>query len=287
MYSKICVIGLGTVGSFIAKKLSELETTKSLMLIDYDIVKRENIKTSIYSEEDIGKPKTQAILKKINSNKLIQYRNEKFIEGSTKLKKYDLVIDCRDFTYERKNIIDSRLYISFRHLVIDCRKNVKYTKQHEGKYLAKFNKIELDKALSCTINLIKSGDFDYLLKNQIVQEIPIDYLLTEEKNLVNKYEDIIYDENSLKCQLINFMKNYSQIIDINKNNDLTICIGSKGSQFVQKNILKNSYNSLDDISISFSSIIRTLPFSYNYYLVSLNYYNGRYYVELLPETGSA
>ena len=67
MYSNICVIGLGSLGGYLAKNLSELETMKNLLLIDYDTVEQENIKNSIYSQRDIGKLKTEAILQKIDS----------------------------------------------------------------------------------------------------------------------------------------------------------------------------------------------------------------------------
>jgi len=33
--------------------------------------------------------------------------------------------------------------------------------------------------------------------------------------------------------------------------------------------------------------MQNLPFPYNYYVISVNKYNNSFYVELLPETGSA
>ena len=41
MYGDICLIGIGTLGGFLAKNISELESTKNLTLIDYDIVEKE------------------------------------------------------------------------------------------------------------------------------------------------------------------------------------------------------------------------------------------------------
>ena len=44
MYGDICLIGIGTLGGFLAKNISELESTKNLTLIDYDIVEQKNIR---------------------------------------------------------------------------------------------------------------------------------------------------------------------------------------------------------------------------------------------------
>ena len=88
MYSRICVIGLGALGGFLAKNLSELETTKELLLIDYDTVEQENIKNSIYLKRDIGKLKTDAIIDKLNSEAQVSTLSKKFIEGKTKIEGY-------------------------------------------------------------------------------------------------------------------------------------------------------------------------------------------------------
>lgn len=288
MYSNICVIGLGSLGGYLAKNLSELETTKNLLLIDYDTVEQENIKNSIYSQRDIGKLKTEAILQKIDSNAQVHCINKKYIEGTTKIPKYDLTIDCRDFTYERKDLIDVRLSMSYRNLIIDCRKNVKYLKQHEGKYIERLSKTDLKVAALNTTILIGNGIIRELINKQIVHEIPIDYISEKTKNSVKNNEvDIIYDHNSFEGKLLNLHNNYSSIIDLNKNNDLTICVGSKTSPYLTKTILKNNFNSINDIISNFSSLMKNLPFPYNYYVISLNKYDNVFYVELLPETGSA
>lgn len=289
MYSNICVIGLGSLGGYLAKNLSELETTKNLLLIEYDTVEQENIRNSIYSQGDIGKLKTKAILEKIDgSTAHVHCINEKYIEGSTKIPKYDLTIDCRDFTYERTDSIDVRLSMSYRNLIIDCRKNVKYNKQHEGKYLERLSKTDLKVAALNTTILIGNGIIKELISKQIVHEIPIDYISEKTKNSVKNHEvDIIYDHNSFEGKLLNLHNNYSSIIDLNKNNDLTVCVGSKTSPYLTKTISKNNFNNINDIISNFSSLMKNLPFPYNYYVISLNKYDNVFYVELLPETGSA
>lgn len=286
MYSKICVIGIGTLGGFLAKNLSELETTNKLLLIDYDTVEQENIRNSVYIKTDIGQPKTKAILDKLNGDVLVHTINDKFIEGKTKIENCDLILDCRDFTYERENLIDVRLSISARNLIVDCRKNVTYQKQHEGKYIIPLTKTEIKvAALNATI-LIGNGIIRELIKRQVIQNIPIDSISEQAKNfLEQKTEDLIYDEHSFEKKLVNLHNNYSTIMDLNKKNDLTVYIGEKTSHQLAKVIPKNNFNSINDIMSSFSSIINNLPFSYNYYIIYVN--NKGRYVEILPETGSA
>lgn len=288
MYSKICVIGLGTLGGFLAKNLSELETTKELLLFDYDTVEQENIKNSIYLKKDIGKLKTEAICDHIhNSNIQIHKRSEKFIEGKTKIPKFDLIIDCRDFTYERKNLIDVRLYISGRSLIIDCRKNVKYEKQHEGKYIIGLTKTEIKSAaLNATI-LIGNKILQTIIDNKAVQEIPIDNISELAKKSLTSNKDLIYDDEIFDKKLINLSNNYSSIIDLNQKNDLTICIGNQSSPYLTKTIQKNNLNSVHDITSVISSLVKKLSYPYNYYVITINNYQNQYYVEVLPETGSA
>lgn len=288
MYNNICVIGLGSLGGYLAKSLSELESTKNLLLIDYDTVEQENIKYSIYSQRDIGKLKTEAILSKLDSDAHIHCINKKYIEGLTKIPKYDLIIDCRDFTYERKNLIDIRLSISFKNLIIDCRKNVTYKKQHEGKYIERLSKTDLKMAALNTTILIGNGIIKELINKEIIHEIPIDYISEKAKKSANNNGiDIIYENNSFEKKLLNLHNNYSSIIDINKKNELTVCVGSKTSPYLTKTISRNNFNTINDIISNFSSLMQNLPFPYNYYVISVNKYNNSFYVELLPETGSA
>ena len=66
MYSSICLIGLGSFGSFLARALIDTNTNlKKLTLIDYDTVTIDNIGKSLYDENDVGRLKIDAIYDKI------------------------------------------------------------------------------------------------------------------------------------------------------------------------------------------------------------------------------
>jgi tRNA A37 threonylcarbamoyladenosine dehydratase len=136
--NNICVIGIGTLGGFLSKCISDLEETKEICIIDYDTIEEKNLLNSIYREEYLGQYKVDALEKIIkNNNKGISVikLNQRYIEGETILpKRFDLVLDCRDFTYDRSKEIDARMYITGRTLIVDCRKEVQYNNHIEGKY---------------------------------------------------------------------------------------------------------------------------------------------------------
>lgn len=291
MYKSICVIGLGTIGGFLSKDLSELENVETLILIDYDKVKKKNINNSIYEESDINLLKTKAIKNKLNSKIKVITINTKFIENQTYVPKCDLVIDCRDFVYDRSNLIDVRLYISSRSLVLDCRKNIKYDKNHEGRYLERLSKIDLKNASFHVSLLINNEIIKKLIDNQVVQEFELDSISKNIQNLITNSEknkeDIVYDYNSNEKRIINFLDNSSKIIQINKNNNIVFYVGGENLPYNSKVIEKNNLKTINDINSSIESLINTLPFQFNYYIISIKNNNNKFYVQLLPETGAA
>jgi len=288
LYNNICLIGLGTIGGFLAKNLSEIESIKKLLLIDYDTVETENIKNSIYTNKDIGKLKTSVIYDRLDNKKHVKVLNEKFIEGKTKIPFFDLVLDCRDFTYNRKELIDARLYVSYRSLIIDCRKNVNYEKQHEGKYITRLTKTDLRNASLNVTTLIENGLFKKIVKKGIVYEIPIDFVSENIQKQLDKNIDVIYDcNNVLEKRLINLNNHYSSIIDINKKSDLVVYLGNKKLPYNSTIVPKNNLRSIQDIVQNFTSLTKNLPYQFNYYIITITNYNNQFYVELLPETGSA
>ena len=118
MYSSICLIGLGSFGSFLARALIDTNTNlKKLTLIDYDTVTIDNIGKSLYDENDVGRLKIDAIYDKIkhNVNKIVVDKMAIRLVSTTTLPICDLVIDCRDFRYDKfENISAIKTYISSR-----------------------------------------------------------------------------------------------------------------------------------------------------------------------------
>jgi len=290
LYNNICIIGAGTIGGFLTYNLYHSEISKSFTIFDYDTVELKNIRNSIYTKKDIGKLKTDAIFKKLDEPSNVIIRNEKFIEGATKNLLSDLVIDCRDFIYDRKNIIDLRLYISGKNLVLDCRKNIKKDFHHEGQYTESLSKIDIHNASLNASILISNGLIKDLINNQLVHHIPLDSTCKIAKQIIqnnkNK-DDIIYDFTSLDKKLLNLHENYTSIIKINKYNDITIYLGSKSQYYQSKVIPKLKFKTINDIISECSLLMNKIPYHFNSYILSINSDSNQYFIELLPETGGA
>lgn len=61
---RIHVIGCGAIGSLVADTLARMGLTK-ITLYDFDTVEAHNIANQIYTEDDIGKPKVNALSKRL------------------------------------------------------------------------------------------------------------------------------------------------------------------------------------------------------------------------------
>lgn len=291
MYRTIAIIGLGSLGGFLAKSISELENIKKIVLIDFDIVEQSNIKNSIYRKKDIGKNKTDSlknIILSFNDSIELDLINEEYIEGKTKIPDCDLVLDCRDFICTRYNEIDAKLYLSSRYLIIDCRKDAKYQSNYKGKYIDNLTKTDIRNAAFNASLFINNGLIKELLEKQIVHRIELDYMekVTNEiiNNIIDK-PDIVFDKNGGE-KLLNLPESIQKIMDMNKKGDITICLGDKNSPLLSKIIPKSYFRGIDDIISNLTSFVN-LPYSFNHYLISPVIENKSNFVILIPETGAA
>lgn len=291
-YRTIAIIGLGSLGGFLAKSISELENIEKLVLVDFDIVEQSNLKNSIYRKKDIGKYKTDSlkdIILSFNESIKLEIINEKYIEGKTKIPKCDLVLDCRDFICTRYNEIDAKLYLSSRFLIIDCRKDAKYQNSYKGKYIDNLTKTDIRNAAFNTSLFINNGLMNELLEKQIVHRIELDYMekITSEMidNIINK-PDVIFDKKTGGEKLLNLPENIQKIMDMNKEADVTICLGDKNYPLLSKTIPKNHFKEIDDVVSGLSSFVN-LPYSFNHYLIAPIIENRMNFIILIPETGAA
>jgi len=296
VYKLVTIIGTGTLGGYLANALSDLDEIEELILIDYDKVLKKNLKNHIYSEKDVGKYKVDAlyrILKKKKKSLKIKRIRTKFQEGITKFPKSDLVIDCRDFVYDRGNIIDIRAYVSTKYLILDCRKNVKYLTNYEGKYIEDVNKLELKSASINFALLLQSRTIEKFIQKNIIHKINITQSEDNAIDLIDKVEntpDIITDSHIGQNKLIGLYENIGEILDINKNKDITICCFDKKNPLYSKvlpvNYLKNENDLLKEIT-TIININMPMLISIGNFVVSTTTYKNKYYIELIPETGAA
>lgn len=281
IYNNITVLGIGTLGGFVADAISELEKVSKLIIVDHDIVEVKNLINSIYRQIDVDLPKVDALSDIITSKRSdikIEKIQEKFIEGKTKIPKSDLILDCRDYTYDRIGLIDARLYMSSRYLIVDCRRYVTYADKQQGKYLVQLTKEDLKYASLIVSLLVNSGTIETMKKSEVVQKYELDHFKKINKN--NTY-DIVYDSGE---KFINLPETIKPIIDLNKSKELTVFIGSKMIPITQTIIpAKTLQNELDVIS-NLSSIVKIQDF--NAFIISIQNSNQGV-IELIPETGAA
>lgn len=294
MYKDIIIIGLGSLGGFFAESVSRMKGLQSIMLIDPDIVEIKNVGKSIYRRRDVGRSKVK-VLKEI-----IEYNNDsltiichpiEYHESKTLLPPSDLTIDCRDVICNRNGDIDIRMYISFRTLIMDCKKFFRVTTRRAGRYIQYLNMGELSVAASTAFQVINSGKVDSLIKNQMIHQVSMDYQTTEISKAVQVYEnrpDMIMDSVNGDNRIRNLHEMLPMIIDSNKCKDLTVIVGQEnciGDKI--KKIKKYEMVEYDKVVKSLSEIIQSLPFQSEYYTVVLNKDSSEWFIELLPETGAA
>lgn len=286
VYKSVAIIGVGTLGGFTAEAIANLESTEKIVIIDHDIVEYKNLKNSIYRQIDIGCPKVEA-LKDILQNQhpgvevwafQIEYK-----EGKTKLpEKEDLVIDCRDMTYNRKNEIDVRFYMSSRYLMADFRKNVTYKHQQNGKYILELSKNDLRHAASTISMLIHNNTIESLIAKQSVQKYELDYI----KRVDECSYDIVYENAIGGDKFINLPEKIVPIMDMNRDKEVTVFLGSRVYPVSEKAIPARSLNSGFDVIKLFTSLVSCQK-DFNNFVVSIYEENNRVFIELIPETGAA
>ena len=241
---------------------------------------------SIYRKKDVGKSKTEClneILTNRNDYVKINSINSNFIENETYIPKSDLVIDCRDYTYDRKTQIDLRLYISSRYIIADCRKNIKYEDHLEGGYLTELNKNDLRNATFIISMLIYNGEIKDLIKGQIVRKFDLDYL---KKNKKQPLDIICEDYSSNENKFVNLIENLHPIMEMNKQKDVNLFVGSETFPIYSQTIPKGNFRTTDDVVLNLMSFVN-LPLAFNNYIISSYNRGGKSYIELIPETGAA
>ncbi len=287
MFRKIGVIGLGSLGGFLCKHLSELDQVKHLITIDPDFVESRNLKTSMFQRTDVGNLKVNAVERLVNNGVEVTKMHRKYEEGKTIIPKCDLVIDCRDIICTRKSEIDMKLYISERFLVINCKKQVYFNRPTPGNYLIQINKDEINTAAFFATRIINSDQINTLLKNQIVQTVDINNLIPAVKKdiqgILQNREDTIYDAYKGSERLTQIEENLEPIYEKNKKRDIKVLVG--GSDKLQSIIPQNSLNIPVDI---IPQLLKLMPKESNTtYVVKFERRNDDFCVHLIKEVGGA
>jgi len=293
LYGSICLVGLGSLGSFLSRTLVDAcRSLKELILIDYDIITKDNLERSLYDEADVGKLKVDALFDKIRNFKSglsIQKVATRLISDVIPI--CDLVIDCRDFHYNtNENSPMVRTYISSGKLVIDCRDDVKRQRNIEGSYSTVVLKHHLLYASAIIANLIDTGNIKKLIDKKLVQIFELDYLekkIEDKLNRVENMPDMIYESEFDSQKLLNLLEYSQPIISSNKNSPITVYVGGRSRPTVKETIPPNRLCDFSDL-ISCLSPLTQLRFSSNYYIVIFSPITPHGpIIELIPDDGSA
>jgi molybdopterin/thiamine biosynthesis adenylyltransferase len=308
---KVAVIGVGTLGSFVSKHLSELHEVKELVIVDNDFVEIKDTFRSIYDYSKVGDYKVNALKQIINSDVSVTAINQKYVEGETKLPECDLIIDCRDVVCNRLNEIDVRLYISGKVLIVDCRKRVTTGCSYDGAYSIALTKAEINKAAFFATQIIHSNQLDNLIENNLIQRLDLDLLpdlldKAIKKALDNKM-DIIYELSDGSERLLSLEENIKPIMSLNRANDVDVYVSEKPKpkpfptkildkiipfkmpepartryEVIPKGTLIDS----NDVVTALSAIVKKHK-SISNFIVTTGIKDGRNFIELLEETGAA
>jgi len=311
---KVAIIGLGTLGGFLCKHISELDSVKELVIIDFDHVENKDVYRTIYDHSNIGELKVNAMKEIIGDDVTVMEFNHKYVEGKTKLPKCDLVIDCRDVVCDRLGEIAVRLYISGTVLIIDGRKRVKNKCQYAGSYTINLSRTEINKAAFFATQIINSDQLENLMRNNLVQRLDLNLLpeLMERaiKETLDNKIDIIYELSDGSERLQCLEENIKPILKLNEKQDVNVFVGGRPKpkrlptklleRIIDKTerkmpqeakttyqiIPKNSLNSSDDVISKLATLVKNRGGISNF-IVTIKRENGDKHIELLEETGAA
>lgn len=119
--SRVHIIGCGSVGSTVAENLARCGVTK-MTLWDFDKVEEHNIVNQMFTEEDVGKPKTEALLDILSRiNPEIKEKAELKRNGYSNELLSGYIFLCVDSIELRRKIVEKHMNTPFVKAVFDFR----------------------------------------------------------------------------------------------------------------------------------------------------------------------
>lgn len=195
MKIKLGLVGVGSLGGFIAEKLQTKVDT--IYAVDPDIVEERNLRNSIYTKTDINKPKVIALKEKISKCKFIPIKSD---IRQIELPKVDMIADCRDVT-SRNITSDVKFSVVGRHLKVDCTE-INASIDRCGNYMLELEKQEVSRAGGLANDVLLSDTISLLKRNKLCIHIPFDIKCVDEQihNLIKQIKNPNKKMN--ECQLL-------------------------------------------------------------------------------------
>jgi molybdopterin/thiamine biosynthesis adenylyltransferase len=120
---KVMVVGLGSIGSYVALGLQKSEY--KLVLVDFDVVEKANLNVQLYGNHQIGDTKASALRNILydvfNSKNEIEIHEAKFEDCYERISKVPFIFLCVDSIDARKKITNIIRKEFNPTVFIDCR----------------------------------------------------------------------------------------------------------------------------------------------------------------------
>lgn len=294
----VAIIGVGSLGGFLAESVSAVDCIKRLTILDYDDVEPKNVRNSIYTMRDVGQFKVDVIADKIHERLEGLNKSLKIVKRCVKytndmdLSDHDIVFDCRDVVCSRDRDIDVRLYISFSKLVVDCRPSVEVKNERPGRYIESLSKVMIAMGAARVATLIPNGDLERLIARGIPHEIDLNDTCDDVESCLQREEekpDYICDMMEGHQKIANLDNVLPQVIEATAKDDVQVCVGTKRASYVENILRQSPYADQRYVIHHLTEMINNLALAYDSYTVSLRYDSrtGKATLELSPDSGGA
>jgi hypothetical protein len=288
-FKKVTIMGVGSFGGFFAESISRIKSLQTLIIIDYDIVKESNLKNSIYNKNDINKKKVLALknIIKMHTNKDLNIVTiyDQISGKNINIFESDIVFDCRDYVGNKQEGINVKIYISGRHLIVDCKqeKTTRYFK-YKGHYNENLTKFEIAAAAMHASYMIDKGSIMQLIDKNIIYKYDLDKLEKEISNMQGN--DSVIDFDNYNNKILDLDDNYKEIIQKNEVTDLQIFTNSIKNPSKKSTVKKNTFKKYEDISENFENFLGS-TLDIKKHSIKIETIESETFIILLPETGGA
>lgn len=166
MIKTIGIIGVGSLGGYVAQRMQSF--ANKIYGIDPDIVEQRNLRNSLYTKEDIRKPKVIALKRQISKCDYVPMQDDC---RNVDLPDVDQLIDCRDVL--NKNIkTDAKFLVVGKNLQVNCEDTTE-GEDVKGEYMIDLGKNDISQAGRLAAESLMSDDINTLQEKGLSINIPL------------------------------------------------------------------------------------------------------------------
>lgn len=277
-FNGVVIIGVGSLGSFLALEIAENNLFQNMVLIDPEKVEIDNLKSSSFMACNLGDYKVDAIAEQVSKTgitlKVIRSSFEKNHFSPNYLK-----IDCRDMFYGEK-VGHVKVYITDNKLIVDARK-INFDREPErSSYSRIYPKGKYRMASTIISDYISSGYIYELINKDQVIVVNLDAPL----EVVPEREYLITDDDKIRA-FGNITDQFKTIVNYEKSS-LELCyMGSK------KEVLLHEIKTPSDLCEHMFSLVsefKDCSYTRDSFILAHTYnHEGKLTFYIIPEKGGA